>query len=31
METTASITHTVVHKHLQAFLEQRGIDAIVAD
>ena len=31
MESTSSITHTVVRNHLQAFLERRGIDAIVSD
>ena len=31
METTSSITQTVVRNHLQAFVERRGIDAILAD
>jgi predicted SnoaL-like aldol condensation-catalyzing enzyme len=31
MNTDSSATETVVRSHLQAFLEQRGIAAIVAD
>ena len=28
---TETVTETVVRRHLQAFLEQRGVDAIVSD
>lgn len=31
MGTQSSITETVVRNHLQAFIEQRGIDAILED
>jgi len=31
MNTQQSATETVVHNHLQAFLEQRGVAAIVSD
>jgi ketosteroid isomerase-like protein len=31
MNTESSGTETVVRNHLQAFLEQKGIDAILAD
>lgn|SRR5512140_1789783 len=31
MDTRASITESVVRSHLQAFLEQRGVPAILAD
>lgn len=31
MTTESSVTETVVRNHLQAFLEQQGIDAIVRD
>lgn len=31
MNTESSVTETVVRKHLQAFLEQKGIAAIVND
>ena len=31
MSTESSVTETVVHNHLQAFLEQKGIAAILND
>jgi len=31
MKTETSVTETVVRNHLQTFLEQRGIEAILAD
>jgi hypothetical protein len=31
MKTETSVTETVVRGHLQTFLEQRGIPAILAD
>ena len=31
MNAMTSVTDTVVRRHLQAFIEQRGVDAIVAD
>lgn len=31
MDTQASITESVVRSHLQTFLEERGVPAIVAD
>jgi ketosteroid isomerase-like protein len=31
MSTQPSATETVVHNHLQAFLEQKGVAAIVSD
>ena len=31
MGTQSSVTETVVRKHLQAFIEQKGIAAILSD
>ena len=31
MHTTAVETETIVRRHLQAFVDQRGVEAIVAD
>jgi ketosteroid isomerase-like protein len=31
MKTESPVTETVVRSHLQAFLEQKGIDAILSD
>jgi ketosteroid isomerase-like protein len=31
MKDQTAVTETVVRSHLQAFLEQRGVDAIVSD
>ncbi len=31
MDTTSAVTETVVRRHLQAFLEQQGVAAIVND
>ncbi len=31
MTTQSSVTENVIHSHLQAFLDQRGVDAILGD